>query len=237
MRLFTNISRNHMPFIILTFIIIFCIYAPGLWAKYILNKYNKNEFFSGTGRDLARILLNENNLSGVKVEETSQGDHYDPFNKVVRLNASTAGRRSLTSIVIAAHEVGHAIQDDTGYSPLKLRTRFVEIAQVAEKIGAGLIMAVPLVALVTRVPAAGILIFAGGFASLGLPVIVHFITLPVEFDASFNRAMKFLETGKYIPEQALPAAKSILLACALTYVAGALAGLLNIWRWMRILRK
>ncbi len=226
-----------MPLIVLLSIIIFCIYAPSWWAKYILNKYNRNEYFSGTGRDLARILLDENNLEKVMVEETNTGDHYDPVEKVVRLNPETCNKKSLTAIVIAAHEVGHAVQDASFYGPLKFRTRFIGMALLAEKIGAGLIMAVPVVTLITRVPAAGVLMFAGGFASLGLPVIIHLVTLPVEFDASFNRAMKFFESGKYIPDEDLPAARSILLACALTYVAGALAGLLNIWRWIRVLRR
>ncbi len=226
-----------MPYIVLLFIIIICIYAPGLWAKHILNKYNKHEYFSGTGIDLARILLDENHLNEIKVEETKAGDHYDPVEKIVRLNSETCNKRSLTAVVIAAHEVGHAIQDAESYSPLKFRTRFIGVAQIVEKIGAGLIMTVPIVTLITRVPAAGVLMFAGGFASLGLPVVIHLITLPVEFDASFNRAMKSLKNGKYIPAEDLPSANSILLACALTYVAGALAGLLNIWRWIRILKR
>lgn len=226
-----------MPFIVLLATLIICIYAPGIWARYILNKYNKDEYFSGTGLDLARILLDANGLADIKVEETQTGDHYDPAAKAVRLNPETCGKRSLTSVVIAAHEVGHAIQDAASYAPLKFRTRFIGIAQIVEKIGAGLIMAVPVITIITRVPAAGLLMFAGGFASLGLPVVIHLVTLPVEFDASFNRAIHFLENGKYIPAEDLPAAKRILLACALTYVAGALAGLLNIWRWIRILRR
>ncbi len=226
-----------MPLIFFLSIIIISIYAPGLWAKHILKKYNKHEYFSGTGIELARILLDEKNLNDIKVEETNAGDHYDPIEKAVRLNSETCNKKSLTAVVIAAHEVGHAIQDAESYSPLKFRTRFIGIAQIAEKIGAGLIMTVPIVTLITRVPAAGVLMFIGGFASLGLPVVIHLITLPVEFDASFNRAMKFLKNGKYIPTEDLPSAKSILLACALTYVAGALAGLLNIWRWLRILRR
>lgn len=226
-----------MPLIALLAIFIFCIYAPGWWAKYILNKYNHDEYFSGTGKDLARILLDANNLQTIKVEETNAGDHYDPVAKVIRLNPETCNKKSLTAIVIAAHEVGHAVQDASFYTPLRFRTRFIGMALMAEKIGAGLIMAVPLVTLITRVPAAGFLMFAGGFASLGLPVIIHLVTLPVEFDASFNRAMGFFKSERYIPDDDLPAARSILLACALTYVAGALAGLLNIWRWIRVLRR
>lgn len=226
-----------MHLILILLIIVLCIHAPGWWAKYILHQYNREEYFSGTGKELARILLDESDLKTIGVEETTAGDHYDPIEKVVRLNPETCNKKTLTSVVIAAHEVGHAVQDASAYTPLTFRTRFIGLATIAEKIGAGLILAIPLVTLVTKVPAAGVLMFAGGFASLGLPVIIHFVTLPVEFDASFNRAMAFFNTGKYIPPEDIPAAKRILLACALTYVASALAGLLNIWRWIRVLRR
>ncbi len=226
-----------MPYIIFLILILLCIYAPGLWTKHILKKYNKDEYFSGTGYDLAQVLLNDYKLSHVKVEETTLGDHYDPDTKTVRLSKETCSKKTLTAAVIAAHEVGHAVQDAVDYPPLKVRTGFVGFAKTAEKIGMGLIIGVPFVTLITRLPAAGLLTLIGGFAAIGLPVIVHLITLPVEFDASFNKAMKFLETGKYVPEEALPAARRILLACALTYVAAALSGILNMWRWLRILRR
>jgi len=77
----------------------------------------------------------------------------------------------------------------------------------------------------------------GGLGTLGIPVLVHLLTLPTEFDASFNRALPLLSSGNYIPPEDIPAAKKILTACALTYVAASLMGLLNVWRWIRILRK
>lgn len=79
--------------------------------------------------------------------------------------------------------------------------------------------------------------FMGGFATLCIPLAVHILTLPTEFDASFKRALPILTTGSYIPPEDIPAARKILLACALTYVAGALVSLLNVWRWIRILRR
>jgi hypothetical protein len=75
---------------------------------------------------------------------------------------------------------------------------------------------------------------AGGIASIGSATLIHLITLPVEWDASFKRALPLLEAGRYIPESDLPAARRILRAAALTYVAGALASLLNLWRWLRL---
>lgn len=226
-----------MHIIILVLLIAACIYGPGLWAQHILKKFNSHEYFSGNGFDLAVLLLKDSGLSGVQVEETQAGDHYDPVEKMVRLNRETCGKKTLTAVVVAAHEVGHAMQDSGSYPPLDLRTRLTAISRMAEKIGAGIIMTVPLITAITRVPAAGLLVFIGGFISLGLPILVHLITLPVEFDASFNRAMPFLTNGHYIPPEKIPDAKKILFACTLTYVAGALASLLNIWRWLKILRR
>lgn len=81
------------------------------------------------------------------------------------------------------------------------------------------------------------MIFLGGLATLCIPLLVHLLTLPVEFEASFKRALPTLREGGYIPPEDIPAARRILLACALTYVAGALMGLLNVWRWIRVLRR
>jgi Zn-dependent membrane protease YugP len=79
--------------------------------------------------------------------------------------------------------------------------------------------------------------FAGGFATLCIPICIHFLTLPTEFDASFNRALPLLSSGEYIPKEDVPIARKILMACALTYVANALMGLLNVWRWLKVLRR
>jgi Zn-dependent membrane protease YugP len=113
----------------------------------------------------------------------------------------------------------------------------IGVARKFERIGAFVIMGVPLLTVITRVPATGLLLFLGGFATLCIPVLVHLLTLPTEFDASFNRALPMLASGKYIPQADMPAARKILLACALTYVANALVGLLNVWRWIRFLRR
>jgi Zn-dependent membrane protease YugP len=140
-------------------------------------------------------------------------------------------------VVVAAHEVGHAIQDQQAYRPLRTRARLVAMAARAEKVGAVLMMAVPVVALVTRIPSTGLLIFLGGLATLCIPLLVHLFTLPTEFDASYRRALPALKDGPLIPPEDFPAARRILTACALTYVAGALVGLLNVWRWIRVLRR
>lgn len=226
-----------MHILLILIIIFLCIYAPGLWAQNVLNHHNQDEFFSGNGYDLAQLLLHEAGISHIAVEQTTLGDHYDPVAKVVRLNPRYCGRKSLSGVVVAAHEVGHAIQDAQGYVPLSLRTRLAGFAQTFEKLGVGIIMAAPLITALTRVPTSGVLFFLVGIAGIGTPLIVHLITLPVELDASFNRAIPFLMNGRYIPRESLDSAKKILMACALTYVAGALSGLFNVWRWIRLLRR
>jgi Zn-dependent membrane protease YugP len=213
------------------------LFGPHLWAKHVLNRYNRQEYFSGTGIELARLVLERQNLNDVTVEVTDTADHYDPTGKTIRLTNKVCGRRTLTAVVVAAHEIGHAIQDHTGYKPLKTRTRMIGSAQKLERIGAVIMMGVPVLAGVTRAPSVGVLMFAGGFATLCIPVLVHLLTLPTEFDASFNRALPLLSSGQYIPPEDIPAAKKILFACALTYVANSLIGLLNVWRWIRILRR
>ena len=226
-----------MLYLLIILVVVFVIYGPHLWAGRIMNRYNQREYFSGNGMELARLILDGMNLNDVAVEKTEIGDHYNPATKVVHLTDARCGRRTLTAVVVAAHEVGHAIQDHTNYPPLQARTRMVGTAAKLERVGAALMMGVPILAVITRVPAAGFLMFLGGFATLCIPLVVHLLTLPTEFDASFNRALPLLASGDYIPQEDIPAAKKILLACALTYVANALVGLLNVWRWIRILRR
>ena len=223
--------------VILIIAIVLVLYGPFGWARFVLNRHNRDEYFSGNGFDLARLALDRQGLQAVTVVETPLGDHYDPERKTVGLTRARCGRKSLTAVVVAAHEVGHAVQDQQGYAPLRVRTRMVAVAARMERLGAAVMMAVPVVALITRVPATGFMMFLGGLATLCIPLVVHLITLPTEFDASFRRALPILEEGRYIPPEDLPAARKILLACALTYVGSALVGLLNVWRWIRVLRR
>ncbi len=226
-----------MLYVIIISLAVAIIYGPQLWTRRILARHNQHEYFSGNGFDLARLLLEQNGLNHVGIEPIPVGNHYDPEAKVIRLSADDCGRRSLTAVVLAAHEVGHALQDHTNYPPLQTRTRLVVAATRLEKLGAVLLMLIPVLTLATRVPAAGLLLLAGGLATLCIPLVIHLLTLPTEFDASFRRALPILINGRYIPPEDVPAARRILLACALTYVAAALAGLLNIWRWIRLLRR
>jgi len=227
-----------MPFLILLLVLLAIIFGPQFWAKRVLTKYSKHrKDFPGTGEQFAQHLLDELSMSNVKVEVTEAGDHYDPSEKAVRLSQTNLEGKSLTAVATAAHEVGHAVQDHIGYQPLQARTRLITIAQVAEKVGAGLMVMIPVITIVAHIPAAGVLLFLGGLASLGASVVVHLITLPVEWDASFKRALPILAAGQYLSTKDQRAARKILTACALTYVAGSLSSLLNLWRWIAILRR
>jgi len=212
------------------------VFGPGIWVRRVLAKYSEPaDRYSGTGAELARHLLDRHGLSEVPVERTEHGDHYDPEARAVRLMPERFDGRSLTAIAVAAHEVGHALQDRDGYRPLRLRTRLVRATQKFERLGAGLLMASPFIGLATR--AAGILSFLGGLLSLGSSAVVHAVTLPTEFDASFRRALPILSEGDYLYPKDRPHARRILTAAALTYVASALMSLLNIARWWAILRR
>ncbi len=235
-----TINHSHTTMHILIFIALLAaiIFGPQLWAKQILTKYSRTrDDFPGTGGELARHLLDRLKLPHIKVEVTELGDHYDPIEKTVRLSQDNWSGKSLTAVVTAAHEVGHAMQDYMGYQPLHARTKLIVIAQMAEKFGAGLMIMIPVITVLVRLPAAGVLMFLGGLASLGTSVVVHFVTLPVEWDASFRRALPILEKGEYISAKDQRAARRILTACALTYVASSLTSLLNLWRWIAILRR
>jgi Zn-dependent membrane protease YugP len=212
-------------------------FLPTLWVRGVLARHSGDRAdFPGTGGDFARHILDEMGLGDCKVEETAQGDHYDPTLKAVRLTPVHFNGRSLTAVVVAAHEVGHAMQDATGYRPLKASMRLARTARFLETAGSVIMLAAPLAAVVLRGPAGFVIPFAAGLAILSLRVVVHLTTLPVELDASFGRALPVLEAGGYIPARDFPAARSILRAAAFTYVAASLMSLINIARWLRVLR-
>ena len=224
--------------ILLLLIVLAILLGPQLWTRRVFAQYRGHrEDYPGTGGDLARHLLDRFNLPHVKVETTEVGDHYDPMAKVVRLTPDNFGGKSLTAATVAAHEVGHALQDQAGYKPLQERTRLIRVAQGAEKMGSVVMIGIPIVAVLTRSPAGGLLVFLAGLATMSIGALVHLITLPVEWDASFRRALPVLEQGHYITRDDLQGARRILTAAALTYVAASLGGLLNIWRWITLLRR
>jgi Zn-dependent membrane protease YugP len=227
-----------MHILFLVVIVLLLVFAPGLWVQRVMARYSEPaNRYGESGGELARTLLDSLNLKSVEVEATDQGDHYDPQTKTVRLTPDKFSGHSLTAITVAAHEVGHAVQDATGFKPLKWRTRLVRIAGPGERLGAMLLAASPFISLLTRTPAAGLLTFAGGVLVMGLSTLIHLMTLPTELDASFVRALPMLAKGGVLRPGDERHARKLLLAAALTYVAGSLMSLLNVARWIAILRR
>jgi len=227
-----------MVYLILILLLLTAIFAPQWWVQHVLDRYNRwpEANFPGTASELARHLLNRFGLDQVRVEATDKGDHYDPTARCVRLTPDKFDGKTLTAITVAAHEVGHALQHHAGEPMFAWRNRLIMATLWGQRLGSFLLFATPLLIALTHVPAVGIISFLGAFLLMGMGVLVQFITIPVEMDASFNKALPLLENG-YLEESQYAAAKKILRAAALTYVAASLAGLLNFWRWVQVLRR
>jgi Zn-dependent membrane protease YugP len=214
------------------------ILGPQLWVQHIMAKYNRQqeENFPGNGGDLARHLLDRYGLQQVQVEKAESGDHYDPREKAVRLSKDKLEGKTLTAITIAAHEVGHALQDAADEPLFEWRTRLGSMAIGAQRLGSFLLFVAPILSIVTRAPSAGVVSAMAAFLVMGSNVILQLATLPVEFDASYKKALPLLKSGYLQPEQ-YRSAEKILRAAAFTYLSASLAGLLNFWQWMRVLKK
>ncbi|MCK5917114.1 MAG: zinc metallopeptidase [Cocleimonas sp.] len=227
-----------MPIIILLILFfIVLIFGPQWWAKHTFKRYaKKQDHIPGTGGELARHLLDRFEMKEVEVEITEHGDHYDPESRTVRLMKHNYNDNSLTAVAVAAHEVGHAIQHHNKEAKLILRTRLIKTAQKIEKLGSIMMVVMPLVMIVTRSPIVGMLLALAGLATIAGSALIHLITLPVEWDASFGKALPILKQD-YIEEKDHAAVERILKAAALTYVAASLASILNIWRWIALLKR
>lgn len=227
-----------MPFVILGLALLALMVLPGFWVQSVMRRYRTPaNRFARTGAQTARHLLDSLGLRGVATEVTEQGDHYDPQAKAVRLSADNFNGRSLTAITVAAHEVGHALQDAHAFAPLKMRTRLVHWVAPIEKVGAGMLLLAPFAGALLRSPSLGLIGLLGGALTLGTGIVIHFLTLPTEIDASFRRALPLLEQRGIVRPEDMPRARLLLTAAAFTYVAVALQSLLNIARWWAILRR
>ncbi|TFB23977.1 Zn-dependent protease [Filobacillus milosensis] len=200
-----------------------------LWAqsrvKNTYKKYMKVPNSAGmSGAEVARRILKENGIFNVKVVETKGflSDHYDPRKKIVRLSSHNYHHSSKAAAAIAAHEVGHAIQDAEAYAFLRFRHALVPVANIGSNMSFFLIIA-------------GFLLGATGLIGIGLvlmsfAVLFQLVTLPVEFNAS-NRAMDQLVSMGVITSSEHPQTKKVLNAAALTYVAAAVVALMELIRF------
>ena len=222
----------------MTFLFIFLLisFIPILWVNYVFKKNDTilpNMPFDAY--EFGEDIIKELKLKNVRIEKTLIGDHYDLVEKKVKVHADRFKRKSLTSISIMCHEIGHAIQHAQNYSPLITRTKLVKNTQWINKISMAIIyIGFPLV-------------FATGSLSLIkfcaliillstlIGVIIHLITLEVELDASFNRAFPIIK--KKIPEVYHNSCRSVLRAAAFTYVVGVFKNLISLRMIWTVLSK
>lgn len=227
-----------MPYVILVIAIILVIYAPQLWVRYVLKKHHKPiEEMPGTGGELAKHLIDLYELKEVElIKGAKNEDHYNPATNTVCLSAEVFTGKSLSAVAVAAHEVGHAIQFNRNEPVSRLRGKYLGKAHRIRQIGVFILMSIPIVTLIFRVPHVAILAAVIGIITMLSSVSMYLAILPEEWDASFNKALPMLEHEKLVPVNHMPAVRQVLKACALTYVAAALADVLSLWRWLTIIR-
>lgn len=227
-----------MIYAVLGLVLVVLIYAPSVWVRYVLNSHSKTlADLPGTGGELAQHLVARFQLEGVVVAEGKPNeDHYSPDERTVRLSPKVFKGRSLTAVAVAAHEVGHAIQFTRNEPVSHLRKKYFRRAILIQRLGTGLLVCLPLITAVFRVPHIIVLTGLIGVGTMFVSVLMYVAILPEEFDASFGKALPILEEGEYISPAQVPAVRQVLRACAYTYVASALADILSLWRWLALLR-
>ena len=201
--------------------------AASAKVKSTFNKYNRVRSMSGmTGAQAAERILNSAGIYDVSIQHISGNltDHYDPRNKVLSLSDSTYGSASVAAVGVAAHECGHAIQHQTSYAPLNIRSAIVPVANFGSTIAWPLI----LIGLFFN-SSTGTFLIDLGIICFSLAVLFQLVTLPVEFNAS-RRAVRILGETGILGEQELGYTRKVLGAAALTYVAGAASAILQLLR-------
>jgi Zn-dependent membrane protease YugP len=209
--------------------------ALSLWAsmktKGTFHKFSQFTTQSRmTGADIARAILRDANISDVTIEpiKGKLTDHYDPRTKTLRLSEGVYASNSMSAAGVAAHEVGHAIQDAQHYAPLKFRSAWVPVANLGGGISIFVLIAAAMLggaqsAMGANVALLGVLLFA-------TTTVFTLVTLPVEFDAS-RRAMAMLSRGGYLTREEQSGAKQVLDAAAMTYVAAFVTSALTLLYW------
>ena len=227
-----------MNFLILGVLIVVLIFGPQVWVRLTLEKYSKDRpDLQGTGGELAEHLIERFELDGVRVCEGRTGeDYYNPDEKLISLSPEHYSGKSIAAVAVATHETGHAIQHKEKHEEFMQRKKRILFALMIERFSAMALMAAPLLFLLSRTPHFSLVPLTIGLIGMLSSLWVQMVNLPIEIDASFNKAMPILEEG-YLSLDDIPAARKVLKAAAFTYVAAALASFLNLSRWLTILRK
>ena len=217
-----------------------------LWAsarvKSAYQTYGKTRTLRGlTGQQAAREVLRKNGVFDVRIEriEGELTDHYDPRNNVIRLSAQVYDGASAASVGVAAHEAGHAVQYAQNYAPIKFRAAIVNATNFASKLSVPLIfISLLLMSLELFLPYQNVLYYIaiGGVLCFGMCVVFQLVTLPVEYNAS-RRAMQAIEQSRMLTEPEQKAARKMLNAAALTYVAALTVTLAQFMRLLLIVTR
>ena len=205
-----------------------------LWAQFNVKttfaKYSRVRSDRGmTGYDAARLILDRNGLGYVRIEQVAGDltDHYDPKANVIRLSQSVYGAQTAAAVGVAAHEAGHAVQYAQNYTPVKVRSAIIPVTNLAST-AAFPIFLLGIVFSFSTLAYIGVILF-------GASVVFQLVTLPVEFNAS-SRAVKALADSG-MSEDGVKAARKVLTAAALTYVAALASAIGNFLRLLSIAKR
>jgi hypothetical protein len=181
-----------------------------------------------TGADAAQRLISAGGLNGVQIEGVAGNltDHYDPRDKVLRLSRGVYGSNSVAALAIAAHELGHAMQDKDNYLPLRLRAAMVPAVSIGSYLG-WILIVIGIVIQQTQLSWLGVLVFSGG-------ALFALATLPVELNASAWAKRLLVETGMIAGDDETRGVNHVLNAAALTYVAALVTAVLQLLYWVSI---
>ena len=227
-----------MSYVVIGLLILILVFGPQYWVHSTLKRYGKcRKDLQGTGGELAEHLVERFSLEGVKVVRGKPGeDYYDPEAKIISLSPQHFDGQTVAAVAVATHETGHAIQHKEQQPDFMKRQQRIRTAINIERFSAMALLVSPLIFALTRVPHSMLLTVFIGLSGMLANVWVQYRNLPVELDASFGKAMPILEQG-YLSGDDLLGARVVLKAAAYTYVAAALASLLNLGRWLMILRR
>ena len=229
---------QNYPYLILLFaIMILSMIAQGR-VQSVFNQYAQVPSRKGvTGAQLAQELLYRNGLNlPVQPVQGTLTDHYDPKNQVVGLSQAVYGSNSVSALAVAAHEIGHVLQHNEDYAPMKLRSVILPAANIGCRVGPYLVIGGLLLSYLARGTGnAGYYIALVGVALYVMMLLFQLITLPVEFNAS-KRGLDMLTDGGYLAEDELPGAKKMLRAAAMTYVLAALGSFVTVLRLLSLAR-
>ena len=222
----------------IVYLIIFLILSttPVIWLNYVFHKNDQiliNMPF--TGLEFGKLILKDYGLTEVKIEKSLSVDHYDLLEKKVKVTQERLSKKSLTAISIVCHEIGHAIQHKEKYKALEQRTSLVRNTAWISQIGSSiLLIGIPTILATGYYPLIKVCLLLA-LLSLLIGIIVHLITLEVELDASFNKALPILI--EKVPPEYHDSCKSILRAAAFTYVIGVVRNFVSLrFIWLMLSR-